>query len=126
MTKPTGNDSHAPVSEEAPAPDAETLSQEIKLALAPGVAMPERAFIDERVGNLTRLLPDLLVHDYGYDEKPQIRALFATAYRLLDLERRPTPDTSRYAAWQYMQNLARISAAFRDLEAERQSSEGRS
>ncbi|MFI1099228.1 hypothetical protein [Streptomyces melanogenes] len=66
-----------------------------------------------RVSSLTRkaigALELLLGEDLGFDDDPLVRGLYREAYGLLDLSRRPGPDTSLRNAYQYMRSLGEIA-----------------
>lgn len=86
-------------------------------ALAPGVAMPDRAAVSRLQRELTGDLEALIAVEYGFDESVPAQALYGVATRILDLTQRPTADSSHYSAWQYVRSLATTTEAFADLYA---------
>ncbi|WP_157847614.1 DUF6415 family natural product biosynthesis protein [Streptomyces violens] len=100
--------------------DIDLINATIELALAPGVSMPSRDTIDGRTAELHKHLRHLMeAMDFRAKERPAVRALYRIAHGLLDLQKRPTAETTHYQAWDHMRNLATITAAFRDLYLKR-------
>ncbi|POX43366.1 hypothetical protein C3486_00030 [Streptomyces sp. Ru73] len=100
--------------------DIDLINTTIELALVPGVSMPPRDAIDGRTVELHKHLRLLMeAVDFRAKERPAVRALYRVAHNLLDLQKRPTAETTHYQAWEHMRNLATITAAFRDLYLKR-------
>ncbi|KUO16725.1 hypothetical protein AQJ91_34365 [Streptomyces dysideae] len=114
-------DVEASGSENSPV-DLETINDSVEIALAVVLAMPDRSQIDTTTRALIGHLELLLSEDLGYDEDPVVREMYQSAYRLLDLTRRPGAETTHFGAYEYMRDLARLTrrfaGAYRDLNTE--------
>jgi hypothetical protein len=70
-----------------------------------------RADIDARTIDLVSHLRELLAEDLGAEQDDEVMKLFRQSYRLLELSNRPTAETSAYAAFAYMGELATLTFA---------------
>lgn len=78
----------------------ETVDEAVDTALAVGLAMPDRPVIDATTRDLVGHLRELMAEDLGFDEDPAVQALFREGYRVLDLTRRPTAESTHFGAYQ--------------------------
>jgi hypothetical protein len=88
--------------------DTDTITDTITMVQLMGLGTSPRADIDARTNELIGHLRELLTEPIWEGDEPAIQ-LFRQAYRLLELSRRPSVDTSAFAAYAYMRELA-ISA----------------
>ncbi|MDX2535755.1 hypothetical protein [Streptomyces scabiei] len=66
--------------------------------------------------DMDRSLPEIIGHlnlllgeDLGADEDEDVRELFRTGYRLLDLQNRPTAETPSFGTFIYLRDTADIT-----------------
>jgi hypothetical protein len=90
----------------------EGVDESVETALAVGLAMPERSVIDATTRDLIGHLRALMGEDLGFEEDPAVQALFQEGYRVLDLTRRPTAESTHFGAYQYMRELGLLTRRF--------------
>lgn len=100
------------------------VDESVETALAVGLAMPERAVIDATTRDLVGHLRVLMGEDLGFDADPAVQALFQEGYRVLDLMRRPTAESTHFGAYQYMRELGLLTRRFADAYRETQGKKG--
>lgn len=98
--------------------DLETIGVTVANALAIRLSMPERPQIDATTRTLIGHLGELLLEDLGFDEDPDVRAMYQQAYRLLELSRRPTRQATQFGAYEYMREVARLTRRFASVYRE--------
>lgn len=96
------------------------VDESVETALAVGLVMPERAVIDATTRDLIGHLRVLMGEDLGFDADLAVRALFQEGYRVLDLMRRPTAESTHFGAYQYMRELGLLTRRFADAYRETQ------
>ncbi|WP_428935041.1 hypothetical protein [Streptomyces sp. ACT015] len=95
--------------------DLEAVGEAVDTALAIRLTMPERPVIDATTRDLVSHLRALMAEELGFDEDPAVQALFREGYRVLDLTRRPTDRSTRFAAYQYMRDVGALAGRFADV-----------
>ncbi|MFE1959826.1 DUF6415 family natural product biosynthesis protein [Streptomyces sp. NPDC059479] len=100
--------------------DLATVSYTVEKALARQVGLPKRAWVDTTTHELRGHLALLLGEDLGDTDTPQARALYRTAYALLDRDARPDPYVSPAHAYDHMRALAWSTRTFAALYQRRQ------
>lgn len=98
----------------------EAVDESVATALAVGLAMPERPLIDATTRDLVGHLRALMAEDLGFDGDPAVQALFREGYRVLDLTRRPTAESTHFGAYQYMREVGLLTRRFADVYRETQ------
>ncbi|MEJ8670162.1 hypothetical protein WKI71_22310 [Streptomyces sp. MS1.AVA.1] len=98
----------------------EAVEESVATALAVGLAMPDRPVIDATTRDLVGHLRALMGEDLGFDEDPVVQALFREGYRVLDLARRPTAETTHFGAYQYMREVGLLTRRFAGVYHETQ------
>ncbi|WP_143687448.1 hypothetical protein [Streptomyces sp. NRRL S-646] len=98
----------------------ETVDETVATALAVGLAMPDRPVIDATTRDLVSHLRALMAEDLGFDEDSAVQALFREGYRVLDLTRRPTAESTHFGAYQYMREVGLLTRRFADVYREAQ------
>ena len=98
----------------------EAVEESVATALAVGLAMPDRPVIDATTRDLVGHLRALMGEDLGFDEDPAVQALFREGYRVLDLTRRPTAETTHFGAYQYMREVGLLTRRFAGVYHETQ------
>jgi hypothetical protein len=96
------------------------IDESVETALAVGLVMPERSVIDATTRDLVGHLRVLMAEDLGFDEDTAVQALFQEGYRVLDLTRRPTAESTHFGAYQYMRELGLLTRRFADVYRETQ------
>ncbi|NEC91177.1 hypothetical protein [Streptomyces sp. SID12501] len=94
---------------EAPPVDVETISESTDAVLAMQMATSTRKDMDVSLPEIIGHLNLLLGEDLGADEDEDVRELFRTGYRLLDLQNRPTSETPSFGAFIYLRDAADIT-----------------
>jgi hypothetical protein len=84
--------------------DTETVEDTIDMVQRMGLGTSPRTEIDARTNELIGHLRELLTEPIWEGDETTVQ-LFRHAYRLLELSRRPSVDTSAYAAYAYMRDL---------------------
>ncbi|MET4926207.1 DUF6415 family natural product biosynthesis protein [Streptomyces sp. PSRA5] len=107
----------------APPVDLVTISRTVEHALARGLALPERSWVDATTRQLQGQLSLLLLEDLGDTDSAPVRELHRTAYRLLDRRGRPDAGTPPPHAYEYMRTLATVTRAVAALYARGRSGE---
>ncbi|MFJ9540624.1 hypothetical protein ACIRPX_25570 [Streptomyces sp. NPDC101225] len=98
----------------------EAVDESVATALAVGLAMPDRSVIDATTRGLVSHLRVLMAEDLGFDEDPAVQALCREGYRVLDLTRRPTAESTHFGAYQYMREVGLLTRRFADVYREAQ------
>ncbi|AZQ36597.1 hypothetical protein EJ357_26765 [Streptomyces cyaneochromogenes] len=98
----------------------EAVDESVATALAVGLAMPDRSVIEATTRDLVGHLRALMAEDLGFDEDPAVQALFREGYRVLDLTRRPTVESTHFGAYQYMREVGLLTRRFADVYREAQ------
>ena len=98
----------------------EAVDESVATALAVGLAMPDRSVIDATTRDLVGHLRALMAEDLGFDGDPAVQALFREGYRILDLTRRPTAESTHFGAYQYMREVGLLTRRFADVYRETQ------
>ncbi|MDO0912681.1 hypothetical protein QQM39_18070 [Streptomyces sp. DT2A-34] len=98
----------------------EAVDESVATALAVGLAMPDRPVIDATTRDLVGHLRALMAEDLGFDGDPAVQALFREGYRVLDLTRRPTAESTQFGAYQYMREVGLLTRRFADVYRETQ------
>lgn len=98
----------------------EAVDESVATALAVGLAMPDRSVIEATTRDLVGHLRALMAEDLGFDEDPAVQALFREGYRVLDLTRRPTAESTHFGAYQYMREVGLLTRRFADVYREAQ------
>ncbi|MET9981743.1 hypothetical protein [Streptomyces rochei] len=93
----------------------EAVDEAVETALAIRLSMPERPVIDATTRDLVSHLRELMAEELGFDEDPAVQALFREGYRVLDLTRRPTEQSPRFIAYQYMRDVGALTRRFADV-----------
>jgi hypothetical protein len=96
------------------------VDESVETALAVGLVMPERAVIDATTRDLLGHLRVLMGEDLGFDADLPVQALYQEGYRVLDLMRRPTAESTHFGAYQYMRELGLLTRRFADAYRETQ------
>jgi hypothetical protein len=96
----------------------EAVDESVATALAVGLTMPDRPVIDATTRVLISHLRALMAEDLGFDEDPAVQALFREGYRILDLTRRPTAESTHFGAYQYMREVGLLTRRFADVYRE--------
>ncbi|BBC36270.1 uncharacterized protein SGFS_075640 [Streptomyces graminofaciens] len=89
--------------------DVETISESTDAVLAMQMATSTRKDMDRSLPEIIGHLNLLLGEDLGADEDEDVRELFRTGYRLLDLQNRPTAETPSFGAFIYLRDAADIT-----------------
>ncbi|MBB6421953.1 hypothetical protein [Streptomyces sp. AK010] len=111
----------ATTNESAETPIAlDAVDESVETALAVGLAMPERSVIDATTRDLIGHLRVLMAEDLGFDVDPAVQALFREGYRVLDLTRRPSAESTQFSAYQYMREVGLLTRRFADVYRETQ------
>ncbi|MGV9693400.1 hypothetical protein ACWDUX_30330 [Streptomyces sp. NPDC003444] len=76
------------------------------------LATSTREEIDSRIEATKEHLALLMDQDLPYDSDAQVRELYRTAYRLLELNRRPTPESHAFYAFNYLKDMASVLIGF--------------
>ncbi|MFJ3621729.1 hypothetical protein ACIPSH_26765 [Streptomyces iakyrus] len=114
----------ATTNESAETPIAlDAVDESVETALAVGLAMPERSVIDATTRDLIGHLRVLMAEDLGFDVDPAVQALFREGYRVLDLTRRPSAESTQFSAYQYMREVGLLTRRFADVYRETQAKE---
>ncbi|WP_344277938.1 hypothetical protein [Streptomyces hebeiensis] len=108
----------APSVHEAPI-DVELIGDSTETALSMGLGTSTRRDIDHRTPILIGHLQLLLAEELGADDDPTVRVLFAKAYRLVDLNARPTADAPAFAAYFFMREAANLTRRLLWIYAQR-------
>ncbi|MCX5052024.1 hypothetical protein OG895_32690 [Streptomyces sp. NBC_00201] len=98
----------------------EAVDEAVDTALAVRLAMPDRPVIDATTRDLVGHLRALMAEDLGFDEDPAVQALFREGYRVLDLTRRPSVESTHFSAYQYMREVGLLTRRFADVYREMQ------
>ncbi|MCX5055949.1 hypothetical protein OOK12_02560 [Streptomyces sp. NBC_00452] len=98
----------------------EAVDEAVDTALAVRLAMPDRPVIDATTRDLVSHLRALMAEDLGFDEDPAVQALFREGYRVLDLTRRPSAESTHFSAYQYMREVGLLARRFADVYREMQ------
>jgi hypothetical protein len=89
--------------------DVETISESTEAALSMQMATSTRKDMDTSLPEIVGHLNLLLGEDLGADEDEEVRELFRTGYRLLDLQNRPTAETPSFGAFIYLRDAADVT-----------------
>ncbi|MGP3947168.1 hypothetical protein [Streptomyces sp. 7N604] len=89
--------------------DPEVIGETVDTALAVTLAVPGRPQIDATTRDLIGHLEQLLAGDLGFDEDSVVRGMYREAYRLLELNHRPTHEETHFRAFEYMRELAQLT-----------------
>ncbi|MBK3575632.1 hypothetical protein [Streptomyces sp. MBT65] len=89
--------------------DVETISESTETALSMQMATSTRKDMDTALPEIVGHLNLLLGEDLGADEDEDVRELFRTGYRLLDLQNRPTAETPSFGAFIYLRDAADVT-----------------
>ncbi|NEA66629.1 hypothetical protein G3I56_29505 [Streptomyces sp. SID12488] len=89
--------------------DVETISESTDAVLAMQMATSTRKDMDGSLPEIIGHLNLLLGEDLGAAEDEDVRDLFRTGYRLLDLQNRPTAETPSFGAFIYLRDAADIT-----------------
>jgi hypothetical protein len=87
----------------------ETISESTEAALSMQMATSTRKDMDASLPEIVGHLNLLLGEDLGADEDEDVRELFRTGYRLIDLQNRPTPETPSFGVFIYLRDVADIT-----------------
>ncbi|WP_330458057.1 hypothetical protein OIB37_14815 [Streptomyces sp. NBC_00820] len=99
--------------------DVETISATTDAALCHQMSTTTRQQIDDLLPRLVDHLNGLLAGELGADEDDCVRAEFREAYKLLDMQNRPTASTPTFGAFIYMRDVASLTRRFLWLYARR-------
>lgn len=92
-------------------PEVDGVTDTLTIVRLMELSASTRADIGARINDLISHLRELLAVDLGADQDDDVMKVFRQAYRLLDLSNRPTPATSAFDAFAYMQELATLTLA---------------
>lgn len=92
--------------------DVELIQDSTDAALALSLGATTREAVDARTPTLIGHLRLLMGEELGADTDHLVRQLFDKAYRVLDLTRRPTPETPTFAAYFFMREVATLTRHF--------------
>ena len=98
----------------------DAVDETVDTALAIGLAMPDRPVIDATTRDLVGHLRALMAEELGFDEDAAVQALFREGYRVLDLTRRPSAESTHFGAYQYMREVGLLTRRFADVYRETQ------
>ncbi|MFH8794141.1 hypothetical protein [Streptomyces sp. NPDC017941] len=93
----------------------EAVDEAVDTALVVRPTVPERPTIDAMNRGLVSHLRVLMAEELGFDEDPAVQALFREGYRVLDLTRRPTEQSTLFIAYQYMRDVGSLTRRFADV-----------
>ncbi|WP_406382835.1 hypothetical protein [Streptomyces sp. NBC_01618] len=99
--------------------DVEAISDVVTKALAITLSMPDRQEIDLTATQLRGALNLFVTEELGFDEDPVVRQMYRDAYRLTELNARPTAETPQFVAFDYTRELGRLTRRFVSLYRER-------
>lgn len=103
--------------------DLPGIRQAVDRALAITLCVPGRQEIDLTASRLRGALNLFLVEDLGFGADSETRQMYRDAYRLLELNARPTNDDSPFTAYEHMRELGLLTKRFVDVYRERHPAE---
>lgn len=103
--------------------DLTGISDAVDGALAITLCVPDRQEIDLTASRLRGALNLFLVEDLGFGADSETRQMYRDAYRLLELNARPTNDDSPFTAYEHMRELGLLTKRFVDVYRERHPAE---
>lgn len=89
--------------------DVELIGDSTQSALAMRLGTTTRAEIDAKTPVLIGHLQALLAEDLGADEDEMVRHQFQKAYKVLDLNNRPTENAPTFTAYFFMREVADLT-----------------
>ncbi|MFG2888027.1 hypothetical protein [Streptomyces sp. NPDC048248] len=99
--------------------DEELIGDSVDTALGMALSTSTRADIDWWTAALIGHLNLLLGEELGADNDPKVKSLFSEAYKLLDLNHRPTDETPAFSAFSYLRQTGLLTSRFLTVYSQR-------
>ncbi|MER6492884.1 hypothetical protein [Streptomyces griseorubiginosus] len=99
--------------------DVEAISSQTTTVLGLRMDTTTRAAMDQQVPAIAGHLNRLLQQDLGADVDSEVRKLLREGTKLVDLTRRPTPETPTFGTFLYLRNAALLTRRLLWIYAER-------